>query len=723
MRQYQVRETVKVRALKNMVLEVLGVPFGGPFGGRDSYREYFDEQTNLHLDLFPTPPIVYYHGNGADGWPDDAPQYIGKTIGTEEREDGVWFQVLLDEASALARELWEKAKEGLLRASSGSASHLVRIDEETGHIEEWPVVELSLLDISMGQAPANPYAVALPVLKSIYQQAGLSLPEGLETKPEAAEARGKDVPGRGGAGASPTNNQPKQSKGVKAMVLEMTEMDLQAKLQEAEERGRKAVEAEQAAKAKREQEIEDARAEAVKAREAEWAEEKKALEEAATKGRRLPDNPDELPDLLRYAETARYDNLDDGALALTIGVLSAAKAVGRSKGGASNAALKALAIRSVEARGEEQRRRNSPVLQAMKAVDMPLKANELNQTTLADYGDEWVGEAYSNDLWRRIVEEGSIAGKIPAVTVPHGVEAINIPLEGAPPTFYKVAQADDLEDGPLSRPAVTVPASRRGTGKRQLTMGKIGARTVYAGELEEQSFVPWAEELRASIVQEGQEVIDHIVIDGDTAAGATTNINDIGGTPAGTEAFLIADGFRKVALMGGAGANARDAGESFDASDFLETVKLMGLGGRNAGNKDKVEFVLDMWTHWASLGLPEVKTRDVFVSPTIEAGTLTSIWGYRVNATGNMHRVNQDANYGLKANAAGKIDMDTVANNTRGALLAVRYDQWRLGYWRRMTIEVTRYPSSDANEIVALAMLGLTHRDAEAAAISFNVKV
>lgn len=718
MERYRIDAAMKVKALDDMVLEVLGMPYGGPFDGRDADGQYFSPRTNRREEFFPEPVAVYYHGYREDGrGPDGEPKYVGRTVSSEERSDGVWYRILLDQTSALARRLWEAAREGMLRASSGSVNHLVRVDED-GHIREWPVAEISLLDLSLGQAPANPYAVALPVLKSIYKQAGIDLPEGLETKPEAAEVRGKEAPGRGGAGASQTN-QPNQSKGVKAMEPEIS----QAQLEAARLEGRKALQAELDAEAKRQKEIEDAKDAAVKAAQAAWEEEKKTLEEAATKGRRLPDDPGELPDLLKYAETAKYDNLDDGALALTIGVLSAAKAGGRSRGGASDGALKALAIRTVEAKAEVQRRQNSRVLRAMKAAGMPLKANELNQTTLADYGDEWVGEAYSNDLWRRIVEEGSIAGKIPAVEVPHGVEAINIPLEGAPPSFYKVAQAADLEDGALSRPEVTVPASRRGTGKRQLTMGKIGARTVYAGELEEQSFVPWAEELRASIVQEGKEVIDHIAIDGDKTTTASTNINDIAGTPAGNEAFLIADGFRKLALLGGSGSNARDAGETFDASDFLETVKLMGLGGRNAGNKDKVEFILDMWTHWASLGLAEVKTRDVFAAPTIEAGTLTSIWGYQVQATGNMHRVNQDASYGLKANAAGKIDLDTVANNTRGAILAVRYDQWRLGYWRRMTIEVTRYPSSDANEIVALAMLGLINRDAEAAAISYNVKV
>jgi len=77
----------------------------------------------------------------------------------------------------------------------------------------------------------------------------------------------------------------------------------------------------------------------------------------------------------------------------------------------------------------------------------------------------------------------------------------------------------------------------------------------------------------------------------------------------------------------------------------------------------------------------------------------------------------------LKANAAGKVDLDTAANNTKGALLAVRWDQWRLGWKRRMTIETTRVPSADSTEIVALMRVGLAQRDTEASAISYNLGI
>jgi len=86
-----------------------------------------------------------------------------------------------------------------------------------------------------------------------------------------------------------------------------------------------------------------------------------------------------------------------------------------------------------------------------------------------------------------------------------------------------------------------------------------------------------------------------------------------------------------------------------------------------------------------------------------------------------MHRANTDTTYGLKANSAGKIDLDTASNNTTGAILAVRFDQWRLGWKRRITIETTRVPSADSTEIVAMLRVGLVQRDTEASAISYNI--
>ena len=111
----------------------------------------------------------------------------------------------------------------------------------------------------------------------------------------------------------------------------------------------------------------------------------------------------------------------------------------------------------------------------------------------------------------------------------------------------------------------------------------------------------------------------------------------------------------------------------------------------------------------------------MFSAPTIENGQLVSLWGRDVITSANMHRANQDATYGFKANIAGKLDLDTAANNTTGAILAVRFDQWMMGYKRMITIETERVPRADATEITAMMRVGLVNRDNEASAISYNL--
>ena len=166
------RTTPEVKAVgddQGWVLEVLGVPYGGPFSGKDAQGEYFTPQTDLWLERIPKRPVVYYHGL-TEG--DSAPQVIGEELGWERRPDGVWFRVMLNRASGLARRVWEAARQGLARASSGAIAHLVRVAGD-GHILVWPIAELSLLDAREHQ-PANPYAVALPQVKAAFAAAGLA---------------------------------------------------------------------------------------------------------------------------------------------------------------------------------------------------------------------------------------------------------------------------------------------------------------------------------------------------------------------------------------------------------------------------------------------------------------------------------------------------------------------------------------------------------------------
>ena len=691
-----------VKAVGEWTLDVLGIPFGGPIGGKDRDGEYFSPATNIHEDKYPLPPVVYYHGMDPDGVPMGDPAFIGKTISMEKRTDGVWYRVILDKANELAQRVWEAAKEGKARASSGSVYHMIRKARD-GHILHWAVNELSLLDAGGRRQPINNYAVAIPALKALYEQAGIELPE--ISDPEANSGAGGSLAEAGSDdGEGDTNNLSKQI--IERNVL-MDEKEKQALEAAAKAAGRAEVEAEITAAKARADELEAAKADAVKAYQEQAEADAKAAEELAAKSRRLPDNVT----IAKNSDLWKYDNLTPEDQAVMVGVLQSAKQGGTSRNGASNSALKALAVKL----NEDKSRVGEMGRQAMKAAGM--KADEIQQQDLTSYGDEWVGVAYSQALWEAIRAGTFVAANMPSIEVPAGHESITIPLESGDPTFYKVAEATATQTS--GWPNTTITSSQMGTAKKSLTLAKMGARVLWSGELEEDSLIPFVAQLRAQLEKAGAEQLEHAIVDGDTATAASTNINDIGNTAAqgGTELHLLFNGFRKSALVTTT-ANSRSGG-ALTPEDFLETLKLMGAAGVNAYDMTKVAFIVDPNVYWKALELPEVKTRDVFAIPTIENGVLTGIYGYKLHRSHFMHFKSAVR----KANTSGKVDQTTVGNNTTGSILAVRWDQWLMGYRRRMTMETTRIARADVTEIVALARLGLAQRDTEASAITYGLTV
>src|SRR3990167_262280 len=686
-------------------LGVGGVPYGSP-SDRDGDGQYFDARTVLHEDKFPLPPAVYYHGIADDGKRlAPTPEYIGKTVSFEDRADGRWYRVVLNQAADKARRIWDAAKQGKAFVSSGS-NHLHRVDRN-GRIVQWPVLELSLIDAYDGRAPANKHAIALPALKAIYAAAGIDLPAEIgytdsDTDTQGTQGvtpfRASDVIRMDNSSDKERDMEPQE---IQDLVVKSVDDALKAQW-DADEAARKDREA-------RESDKQAAIKAALDLQAAEFA-----------KSKRLPEG---IPYVAKYGDVWKYDNLEPGDMALMIGLLREAKASRLSKFGESEAAVKALGIKL-----EEDAAKDGEIgiqgMYALKAAGFAGKANDLNYSTYATYGDEFVGVAYSQALWESIRKGAVIANRLPTVEVPPGHESINVPVEGEDPIFYKVVQATGLASATDSHPAATVTASKAATTNVSLTLNKMGARTIYSGELEEDSIVPWVNYLRTKMVTAGNEYLDASIIDGDNATGATTNVNDIAGTPAGTEYFILYDGFRVSPLVTTT-ANSR-AGGTLDVNDFLATLQLMGVQGKNADQSNTV-FIMPPSVQWKALQLAEVKTRDVFSQPTLENGRLVQIFGYGIITSYfyNFWSVKSGlvAGYEYKENSAGKLDVDTASNNTFGSFLAVRFDQWLLGYRRRMLLEMTRFPESDSTQIVAQMRVGLIQRDTEAAAITYGITV
>lgn len=713
-----------VKAVGDWELEVLAIPFGGPNGGKDADGEYFSERTNLMLDRFDNPIVSYYHGYTPEGAPQDQPENIGnlKPKSWVKRHDGWWVRILLDKASSWASRVWEGAKNGIARASSGSVPQFFRKAAD-GEILNWPVVEIALFDAVGDRQPANSYAIALPVAKSIYKLAGATLPE----LPEASEPEAAPEARTGGA-VTQVDQAAKSHEETTTVDTEEFIMD---------EKEREAIRAEataaalEAVKAEREVAEQAAEAERVRKEELDAAvkAEKEKWEAEAAKANRLPTGAPEAPNWRKHADIDKYDELDPGEHAFMI---QSYEQLRRLRGGQQlpDAAFKALAMKAEAAAEKGDAHSRAAVKALRKRVPEATKAYEINYSTYSSYGDEWVGVLYHSDLWEKIRGTSWVLSELESKgdvrMIPPGFESDIVPLESADPTWYNVAQAT-AHDSTSGRPVATITSSLIGTAQKAVSLGKIGCRVIYSGEMEEDSLIPWVSNAYRQIQTSGAERMDYLLIDGDTETSASTNINDIGGTPTAGDLFLNCDGFRKLALVTNT-ANKRDGG-ALTIEDYLETVKLMGNAGLHAADPTKVTFIVDPNTYWKSLELDEVKTRDVFGMPTIENGQLVGLWGYPLKRSyfmqyaGVLMGTVTTATYMYKSNSAGKVDQDTEANNTKGAILAVRWDQWALRWKRRMKLEAQRWPEADASQIVATMRFGLGYRDTEASSISYNLTV
>ena len=178
---------VAIKAVGEWELDVLAIPFHSV----DSDGQWFDENTEVMAEAFKTPIVMYQHGvkQGAKEL-DEHPVEVGKTVpgSLEKKLDGWHIRVVLNKALKVAKDIMDAAKNLMVAVSSDSIGHLARLEVDgkliqyeknrAGRIAVWPFAGVSLWEKGNGNfQPANPRAIALPAMKAIYRDAGLSFPD------------------------------------------------------------------------------------------------------------------------------------------------------------------------------------------------------------------------------------------------------------------------------------------------------------------------------------------------------------------------------------------------------------------------------------------------------------------------------------------------------------------------------------------------------------------
>lgn len=690
-------------------------------GVEDLQREHFANDTDYALELYGERPLLFHHGLDENV----GLQKVGTIKALTPKDGGLWMQAILDERNEYVEYVRKLIDMGALGLSSGSLPHLVQIEAD-GTIKRWPICEGSLT-----HTPADPrtrvmtvkaYLATIPVGADTEGQRGADAPAvavkaeievTVESEPEQSTNEGYTMTIEQLtallASAGVQLNEEQAAMIAQQLGGEMQAVDMSAMSQE--DMNAKATElmgkAWDLLEARRHQQetMENAAVNSFKARMA------KTDAAPASKASGYRNNGRiEVGNDLRYAHLTAQDMIFGANL------LSTAYKSGFSSG-MSPDYLRATYEKVERAVSYENSGYGDAI--AVKSAlrrEAAIKADEMFASNLTNNGSYFVGVAYDTQLWETVREatiyQQLLGMGVMEVTIPDGMNSIYIPTEGSDPTFYSLAELNDETSD--ERLPVLAKSSNTGATRRQLSPGFIGARVSFTDVMEEDSLIPVLPFLRGKMDKRGQEIIEYLILNGDTETGST-NINYDGSAVSALvdakgrgPVYTAFDGFLKYPLVT-VTAQKRDGG-AFDETDFLETWRLLPDAQQVA--QERLVFIVDPSTYMAALNIPAVKTRDTFNPATIESGQLSGMYGIRVMRSGQMAKTDTDGK--ITYNAAG----------TKGRLLLVRPDQWALGRKREMRTEVARDIDAQATVVVTTMRFGMTYRASTGgAALSYNLTV
>lgn len=690
---------------------------------RDLQNEYFTPETDFCLDWYPVRPALYHHG--LDG------QVKGLKIGILDAlrsdEVGLWAEAQLDLHNQYVRAIYELVKRGVLAWSSGSLPQLVEV--ASGKIVRWPIVEGSCTP-----TPADHrYTTAIAPLKALKDLPAL---EGLlkaiaagDGEREAASDLPSEPPPAPAEDPEAADSHEDLSMNQEQLMqiatsilqtlgIEMSDEDKQALVERVlAELGApdQATMADPAAATAFGKTAGEKLVAAIQAWAAQTALAEGAAEAAKTAAGALVAGvrpASRLPQGLRapapgaHIEVrSRYHDLN----AADMSYLASARAFikrAQSPFGAAwrpdDAFLREMADKAGKAYSAGQMDLSGEALKAVLAI----KANELDHSTLTDYGDEWVPDLWLDELWQKVRLENVVASQFAPVDMPSN--PYELPIEGTDPTVYFVPETTAESELLISGAGAVIPDSQVGTGKVTLTAKKLALRVGFSSELVEDSIIPLVSTFREQALRTMQDAIDNVLLNGDTAASA--NINYDGGTPAVTEKYKAFDALRKLPIVTTT-ANAIDAAGAAPTLTVCRSVRATLSRAYNTRVSELVWFATPE-TYLKLLNVREMITVDkAGPEATAQTGEIRKLDGIPLFPTAEFPLTASDGK--VTYNAAG----------TLGSLLLAYRPYWRVGYRRKITGAIEYLSYYDAYQMTYTVRLALVRRDADCAAILYDIGV
>lgn len=335
--------------------------------------------------------------------------------------------------------------------------------------------------------------------------------------------------------------------------------------------------------------------------------------------------------------------------------------------------------------------RQAMMLQVAKALD----------STTAGAGDELVPTLESAELWMDVNLETLVLPLIPQVTMPSN--PYDMPLQFGDVNWYPATENVQV--------TTTDPATQKVT----LTARGLKAGVPFSDEWEEDVVIAGVAELRSNLARNAAEVIDDVLLNGDTTV--TNGINSDGATIAAITAgkghwLLGFDGLIHLPLIDNT-AQAVNKNAAVDADIYNRIGALMGryFVPRRRG---EVVYIGDVNTVTRSLSIAELETADSSMRSTLSSGEIMNIYGKPLIQSEQMRLADID----------GKVTDS--GGNTVGRLLCLNTSQWRVGFRRQITFETDREPGKGQTTIyvsfrIALVERSGTRSTATHSALAYNI--
>lgn len=315
-------------------------------------------------------------------------------------------------------------------------------------------------------------------------------------------------------------------------------------------------------------------------------------------------------------------------------------------------------------------------------------------------GDELVATAEASQLWNDVNLETMVASLFSRIIMP--TTPFDIPLQLGDVNWYPGSENVSAKSTSLT------------TAKQTLTAHELVAEVPWSLSLEEDAVIAMLPEVRRTLVRNAAEVIDDVLLNGDTSA--TNGINSDGATITSTTPgkahWLVGfDGLLHLPLIDNT-SQANNLNGSVTAAAYNQALRLLGkYGVRN----NEAVFITDVNTYLSSLALDEVETVDKLgPAATILTGQLGVVYGHPLIVSEQMRLADTD----------GKVTDG--ATGTTGRILVTNRSQWRVGFRRELSIETERDIQKRQNVMVVSMRIALSERtgarsSATHTALQYNV--